>query len=298
MAARDSDWAFRAYEAVRTRLPSARFAQSPVMVPSLLTLADRFDAFLLDAFGVLNVGERVIESALIAVAGLQAQGKRVMVLTNGATFPAQAALAKYTRLGFSFALADVVASRDALIAGLRCQSGVWGVMAPAKADLGDIPLQTRILGFDPAVYDAVKGFVLLSTADWDAQRQQMLSDSLACNPRPVYVGNPDIVAPREGGLSLEPGYYAHQLADRAPLDLQFFGKPFANIYDLALARLGAMSRTRILMVGDTLHTDILGGAAYGVKTALVTGHGVFQGQDYAAYAKASGLWPDYVMPSP
>jgi glycerol 3-phosphatase-2 len=51
-------------------------------------------------------------------------------------------------------------------------------------------------------------------------------------------------------------------------------------------------------VGDTLHTDILGGAAYGVKTALVTGHGLFANQNVPPYIAQSGIVPDYIMVSP
>jgi ribonucleotide monophosphatase NagD (HAD superfamily) len=52
------------------------------------------------------------------------------------------------------------------------------------------------------------------------------------------------------------------------------------------------------MVGDTLHTDILGGAAYGVKTALVTGHGLFANHNVTPYIAKSGIVPDYIMVSP
>ena len=41
------------------------------------------------------------------------------------------------------------------------------------------------------------------------------------------------------------------------------------------------------MVGDTLHTDVLGGAAYGIKTALVTDHGLFSGYDYTKFSSSS-----------
>jgi len=52
------------------------------------------------------------------------------------------------------------------------------------------------------------------------------------------------------------------------------------------------------MVGDTLHTDILGGAAFGIKTALVTGHDLFANQDITPYIKKSGIVPNYIMTSP
>ena len=48
------------------------------------------------------------------------------------------------------------------------------------------------------------------------------------------------------------------------------------------------------MVGDTLHTDVLGGAAIGVKTILITEYGLFAGKDVAGYIKDSGIVPDWI----
>lgn len=295
----NADWAFARYESVRATLPFACFGQGPEKVASLAELADDFDVFLLDAFGVLNVGETAIQSAPARVLALQKAGKRVLVLSNGATYPADAARAKYARLGFHFALSDVVSSRDALaLALVGDRSGCWGAMAVSASRLDEFPVPVRLLGHQCADFDAACGFLLLSTNAWDADQQEILCQSLAQNPRPVLVGNPDIVAPREAGLSLEPGHFAHQLVDLTGVVPQFFGKPFGNVYDLAFSRLGEVDKSRVLMVGDSLHTDILGGAAYGIKTALVTGHGLLAGRDPASYIARSGIRPDFILASP
>ncbi|MDA0224421.1 MAG: HAD-IIA family hydrolase [Proteobacteria bacterium] len=299
MTAKDTDWAFDQYQNVRATLPSARFEGPTTLVSSLADLADQFDVFLLDAFGVLNVGETAIPSAPERVADLQAAGKRVMVMTNGATVPAEAALEKYHCLGFRFDLKDVISSRDVLVAALGAYPVAnWGVMAAAHSQIDRLPVSARLLGTDRRTYDAVDGFLFLSTAEWSADRQEILRVSLAENPRPVLVGNPDIVAPRESGLSMEPGYYAHNLARQTGTTPVFFGKPFGDIYNLAFQQFSNQSKERILMVGDTLHTDILGGAAAGIRTALVTGHGVFAGREIRPYIESSGIRPDFILPSP
>ena len=64
--------------------------------------------------------------------------------------------------------------------------------------------------------------------------------------------------------------------------------------DLALARL-ANKPSRVLMVGDTLHTDILGGAHMGFATALVTADGSLSGLDVGEAIETSGIVPDFVM---
>ena len=266
---------------------------------NLGALADRFDVFLLDAFGVLNVGEMAIEGAAQRVRFLQEMGKRVLVLTNGARHPAEQAQQKFSTLGFSFDLADIVSSRDALKAALRMppQGRFWGVMCSEDSQIETLSVPWCRLEDDGSIYDEAFGFLLMSASEWTDASLALLRESLAKVPRPVMVGNPDIVAPREDHLSLEPGYYAHELSRTIGLNAEFFGKPFANIYDLAFGRLGSVDPSRVVMVGDTLHTDVLGGAAYGVKTVLVTDHGLFAGCDPASLIAATRIVPDFVIPT-
>lgn len=300
----NAQWAFERYELIRHTLPNANFPKTSRWVGGLMALAPHFDIFLLDAFGVLNVGQTAIKSAPKAVAALQAAGKRVMVLTNGASHTAAEAQIKFQTLGFNFSLDNIVASRDALCEALTesfpesQDLPMWGMMALPGAQLVKVPINIKVLGHRIDLFNQVSGFILLSAASWSPQQQRLLIQSLRQNPRPVWVGNPDLVAPREEDLSLEPGYFAHQLSQIPGVSLRFFGKPFANIYQLAFARLKTISKQRVLMVGDTLHTDILGGAAYGLQTALVTGHGVFAQQDVRPYVRQSGIIPDYIMRSP
>lgn len=292
--------AFAAYERIRSRLPAvAGVAQAPERLTSLADLADRFDVFLLDAFGVLNIGDTAISGAADRVAALQAMGKRVMVLTNAASFPAARQVAKYAGLGFDFAADDVISSRDALRAALppSDEGWHWGVMAAADDGFEDLAgYRLSPLLDDPKPYAEVDGFLMLSTADWTGTRQAMLVAALAARPRMVLVGNPDLVAPREGGFTVEPGHYAHDLIDRTGTSARFFGKPFGNIFDLAFARLPqGQDRARVVMVGDSLHTDVLGGRAAGVATALIAGHGFFAGHDLAPYLAESGIVPDFLL---
>lgn len=289
--------AFEAYEAVRQRLPVARHLDRPRPSRTVADIAEFYDAVLLDAFGVLNVGESPIAGAGEAIAALRSANKHVLVVTNSASFPAAAALSKYRRLGFDFAMQEVVSSRDALVAGLRDEPPRrWGAMTHTGADLSDLGVNAGLLSDDPADYDAAEGFLLIGSSEWTAHRQELLAASLSRDPRPVLVGNPDIVAPRENGLSSEPGYYAHAAADALGLSPEFYGKPFRNIFDLAFQRLPAgIPHNRILMVGDSLHTDILGAAAVGIHSALVTQHGFFQGRDAAAAIAQSGIVPDHVI---
>lgn len=298
MSVANTEGAFRRYEAARARLPTTRFPQTSRSVTDLSETLDDFDLFVLDGFGVLNVGESAVEGAAARVAQLRAAGKSVLVLTNGATSALPDALAKYQRLGFDFSADEVISSRAVMVEALAAFPAdiVWGVSAMGAASLKALPVRTVPLLDDPAPYRNADAFLLLSTGDWSERRQAFLADALGARTRPVLVANPDIVAPFESGFSLEPGLFAHDLADAGLAVPQFYGKPFANAFSFVLARIGkgAPPAERIAMVGDTLHTDILGGAAAGWSTVLVASHGLFRGHDVAPYIAASGIVPTVI----
>ena len=77
------------------------------------------------------------------------------------------------------------------------------------------------------------------------------------------------------------------------MPVQFYGKPFGGALQAALNRLD-LPANRVAMVGDTLHTDILGGRAAGCFTVLITGHGFFKGVDPQPFISATGLVPDFI----
>ncbi len=285
------------YESIQPRLPQASFPEESVYRAHLEELCDEFDCFVLDGFGVLNIGADTVPGAVDRVLALRARGKQVRVLTNGASFPVTVTCAKYHRWGMDFELEHVISSRDALARNMVDHSDkLWGFAALPGSELQTLAPRNVLLEDEAADYERCDGFVLLSAGNWSAQRQQMLKASLAANPRPVLVGNPDLVAPHPSGLSREPGLYAHDIADCRMLMPQFFGKPFDNAFAIVREGLEGIDPQRIAMVGDTLHTDILGGAQAGWRTVLVTDHGLLKGLDVEEAIQRSGIRPDFIIP--
>ena len=290
--------AVQRYEDIQPRLPAARFPKNSIYKAHLGELVDDIDCFVLDGFGVLNVGESAVPGAVDRVNGLRASGKLVRVLTNGATFPSTRTVAKYQAWGLQFDISEVVSSRDALARELASHRAMrWGFVAIEESQLHELVDDGVVLEDDESVYAACDGFVLLGARIWNAHRQQLLVNALKARPRPVLVGNPDLVAPQPGELSREPGLYAHALQDEGVAVPRFFGKPFDNAFVLVRESLKDIDPTRIAMVGDTLHTDILGGAQAGWKTVLVTAHGLLRDHDVEAAIERSGIRPDYIVPT-
>ena len=293
--------AFDAYEAVRHRLPPVRSTQSAYRsIDTLEDIADDFDVFLLDAFGVLNIGETAIPGVKERIDAFRGSGKKVIVVSNAASVPKSGLQEKYRRLGFDFPEADIVTSRAAMVAAMQNVSGqTWGLMLGEDTRLDDLgSFGMAALSTDPSTYEDADGFMLIGSGTWTEQQQALLLETLQARPRRVLVANPDIVAPRETGFSAEPGHFAHLLANETGITPEFFGKPFVNIYDLTFKRLGQVNKTRTVMVGDSLHTDVLGAQTAGIASVLISGYGFFAGQDIGSAIDASGIMPDFVAARP
>lgn len=284
---------FERYENVRHRMPQAKVAHQSTVIASLLDIADRADAFVFDAFGVLNVGDTPIEGAATRLDQLRERGAAIRILTNAASYDRTGAIAKFASLGMSVADEEIITSRDAALSAVP--KGLLGCIALPEDKLADIPNQCVKLVDDAAEYAKVDAFLFLSSQNWNDHRQSLLLKALQERPRPLLIANADLVAPRDSGLSLEPGHYGHLIADRGVVDVQFFGKPFSDVYDLVEATLPDIAPNRIVMCGDTLHTDILGAAYRGWQTAFITQDGLFSGFDVRKFVEDSKLTPTWEM---
>lgn len=176
------------YQAIRSRLPQATFPAQSIHRPNLEALVDEIDCFVLDGFGVLNVGDSAVPGAAARVNALRAMGKQVRVLTNGASFPVHRTRAKYDNWGMPFEAVEVVSSRDALAVSLKDKGHLcWGFAALDDSSVEELAPNNVLLRDDPADYERCDGFVLLGAGVWSLARQNLLHQALASRSRPLLV---------------------------------------------------------------------------------------------------------------
>ena len=292
--------AFSFYQSVRHRLPQADFPDRSEFAGNLDELADKFDVFVFDAYGVLNKGTDAVPGAAERISALQEAGKKTFVLTNGASLTAPKARQKFQGLQMPFQLDEIVPSRLAAERALLAHTEVshWGLISEFPVAEDELPVRFSKLSENPDLYDAVDGFLFLSAVGYTPDKFGYLRKTMMKKARPLIVANPDVVAPQSGFFSLEPGFFSHTLADELGITPEFHGKPFRSVFEIVMERLPeSIDPSRIAMMGDTLHTDILGAAALGWKTVLVTDHGLFAGEDAGAYIRQSGIVPDFIIPT-
>ncbi len=88
----------------------------------------------------------------------------------------------------------------------------------------------------------------------------------------AFCSNPDTIVVNEGSTRYCAGFFAEKYEDLGG-EVHYFGKPYLNIYKQVFAtidNIDKIDKNRILMVGDTLETDVLGAKNAHIHSALVT----------------------------
>ena len=294
----------RIYEALRDQMPMARPAgDGPRRVARLADILPHVDALVLDGFGVINVGGRLIDGILEFLAEAELRGVAVMVLTNGAGQGADASWHKYRDWGLPLQRGQVVSSRDSLEEALPSlvTDRIVASLGPEARPLG-LANELTFAANGDALFDMAKIFAFLGAAGWTETHQTRLEQALGRGGCELLVANPDISAPLEGGFSAEPGYWAARAAQATGITPRWYGKPHGPSFDLVLDQLAThtgrqFERRRVAMVGDSLHTDILGGRAAGLQSVLLTGYGLFSAGGADDMIAACGITPDWIVDS-
>jgi HAD superfamily hydrolase (TIGR01459 family) len=263
----------------------------PHFLHRLSAIADRFDALLCDAWGVIHNGVSLFDGVEEALVAFRKNRGPVIILTN-APRPSSIIPAQLDRIGLPREAYDaVVTSGDATRAAIEA------LLPRAVYKLGPDKDETLYAGLDVSFAPMERAGFIVCTGLVDDSRETpadyaSLLAKAAALKLPMVCANPDIVV-RWGDRLI---YCAGALAEayeKLGGDVIYGGKPHAPIYDLACARLEkfagrALDRRRILAIGDGVMTDIAGAERNGFSSLFVaSGGGVHEGAlDEASIAGA------------
>ncbi|WP_119460797.1 TIGR01459 family HAD-type hydrolase [Rhodospirillaceae bacterium SYSU D60014] len=271
--------------------------------------AERFDAFLVDQWGVLHNGVAPYPGAVACLARLREFGKPVVILSNSGK-RAASNLKRLAVLGFpAESYTALVTSGEVAWHALQERSD------PFYADLGRrcFRLAPRA---DPGVLDGLDletaqtvetaDFLLASSTnepDFAIVNYEPHLRSGAKRGLPMLCTNPDLVGVTAAGLVPSPGALARRYEELGG-QVHYVGKPYPEVYRFCFSLLGGMAPERVVAVGDSLQHDIAGGAAAGTATAFVVG-GIhadrFSDPDdsaaLAALAAEYAVMPDFTIPA-
>jgi HAD superfamily hydrolase (TIGR01459 family) len=251
--------------------------RSVPLIRGLGEIAYAYDALLLDQWGVLHGGRAPYPGVLEALAALRAAGKPVAVLSN-APRRAQHAVGRLGQIGVPAAAYDrLVTSGDSAHAALAARDD------PAHAALGSAYLFIGP-GWDTGLMDGLDYRRVAEVADADfllavglydeadpIERYDAPFAAAAARDLVMVCVNPDLVIHRQGGVTTPcAGWLARHYREVHGGRVLYHGKPDPAIFRRAAEALGQGDDARILVVGDSLATDIKGAAAAGYDSLFVT----------------------------
>lgn len=271
-------------------------------VAGLEELTGRFDAFLVDQFGVLLGGDAAYPWAPAALARLAATGKPVVLLSNSGRRSAPN-IARLRRLGFDRgSFQTVLSSGEAAHAELKRRIGVD--IEPGTAVLV-LSRENDMSGIDglalhPTEDPETAELILLAGSCGDVQTleeyEKLLADPAQRGALCICT-NPDITMLTDRGPTFGAGRIA-QLYEALGGPVERVGKPHPLIYRVAGTLMPGIAPCRILCIGDSPEHDVRGGQASGHATALVrTGiHADLSAEALADLCEREAAVPDFLLP--
>ena len=282
-------------------LPSGN-PSSMRFIDRLTDCLDEVDGLILDSYGVIGLGAAPIEGIQDFFKEVEKRALPLVVLTNGASQPAENRLPTYHSWDLPLAVEDIISSRDACYHYLReklAQNPDERIcyLGRTVTKFNDI----EGVKYPETGWQEASLFVFMGAIDWHETDQMALETVLgkqnqAGKVAEIIVANPDVSAPQINGFSYEPGYWAMRAHHHTNCKITMTGKPFGDAYALAFAALEAkagrpLSPKRVAMVGDSLHTDILGANQAGFISVLLRGYGLMSSFDIHHITQESQIYP-------
>jgi len=241
----------------------------PLHLPARFSdIAHHYDAVICDVWGVLHNGANAYLLACEALTEFRDRRGPVVLLSN-APRPASNLVAQFQQLGVPAQCYDaIVTSGDAARTDLaqRCSDRPFAML-----HLGPERDKDVYDGLDLELTTVEQAELVLCTGLFDDEHEtpddysDMMQSMLARNLT-MLCANPDLVVQR-GGILV---YCAGALADayqKLGGDVVYYGKPKPAIYDVVRKSLNGASR--VLAIGDGLHTDVKGANAVGIDALFI-----------------------------
>lgn len=243
------------------------------LIDGLSEVADGFDAFILDLWGVIHDGVEAYPGARDTLTALKRAGKKTLLLSN-APRRGQALVEQMARMGIERDLYDLVlSSGEAVHMELARRSDpVYAALGPNLYHMGPERDRNVFEGLPYTAVDIDHADFILNTGPWHFD--ETVEDYLAVMQKgvarrlPMICANPDHVVIRQGRTVVCAGALAARYAELGGT-VSMRGKPDPAIYQVALKMLAAAPE-RVLAVGDALHTDIKGANGAGLGAIFVT----------------------------
>ena len=238
-----------------------------MLIASIGEIIDNYDMWLVDIVGIVHDGLNPFMGAIETLKILQ-NSKKVLFLSN---MPRPGSLSQDKLVAMGLKQNTIVfTSGDAVrldLQGKLAHKKIYHWGAERNADI--------LSGLNVTLVDDLKDadVVLLTQfieQDESLEQFDLLIDVIVKKRIPVICANPDKVALHGKTIRYCAGTFAARV-EEAGGHVDYYGKPNPRIYEIIERYYGQSNimKDRMIMVGDTLDTDILGAQNYGIDSLLV-----------------------------
>lgn len=275
-------------------------------IQSFKEVAKNYKVIFFDSYGVLKNYNGLIDGAPAVLKALKKEKKEYFVMTNDASRSPSILRESLAKVGLNgLEESHIVTSGMMAKEYLRYKvtDGKVAYMGPPRSAfyIESLGLSAVHLSeIDDHDIEDIRAFLFLDDEGFDWFR--MINKTLNLLRKrniPAIVANTDLVYPvSKEKVSLAIGGLSVLIEQVVQKSFIKFGKPDSQMFMYAFNQLEnkSIQKSDILMVGDTLHTDILGGNKFGLDTALVLS-GNTRHDQYLAKIDSTGIIPNFVCES-
>lgn len=238
-------------------------------------MSDLYDAYLVSVFGVIHDRTSLTKGARDCLIKLSKHGKTVMIFTNTPK-RASTVIRQLAQMGVPPSLYQHVLS-----SGEEAFQALKHRIDPLHATLGKYCYYLGSTDDDDLMDDlevypvsdiARADFILAVGFDiWnkDLDYYETILKKAVTRRLPMVCVNPDQYVIDKGEKLLRVGYLAKRYQELGG-QVRFHGKPHPSFYAKALLKLKRFSPDKILAIGDSLETDIMGATQANLDTLCIT----------------------------
>jgi HAD superfamily hydrolase (TIGR01450 family) len=275
-----------------------------IQIDNFKTIIDKYNVIFFDAFGVIKNYQGLVPGIEKTFEYLKEQNKEYYIVTNDASRSPVQLASSYHKMGLHAITPDRIISSGMLTKEYLYLKVPEGIVAYLGTE--DSAHYIESLGLHPmpisevneSNMDQIKALLFLDDEGFDWQQGVNTAVNLLRKRTiPAIVANTDHAYPVTiNDLSVAIGGLAMMVENIVGKKFIRFGKPdsqmFMFAYDL-IREHRPISKKEIVMVGDTLHTDILGGNKFGLDTVLVLSGNTLP-KDVDTRITSSGIVPTYI----
>jgi HAD superfamily hydrolase (TIGR01450 family) len=276
-------------------------------VKEFYKIAEKYKAIFFDAYGVLKNYKGLFPGIEGTFQFLRERKIEYYILTNDASRSPEQLAESYNSLGGDVITADHIISSGMLAREYLQNKIKHGTVAYLGTENSAHYVETaglKTISFhelDLCELDHISALVFLDDEgfNWNEHINKAIN-LLRLKNMSVIVANTDIAYPvNKYEIAVAIGGLADMVEEIVGKKFIRFGKPDAQMFMFAYEQIQkkiSINKNEILMVGDTLFTDIIGGNKFGFDTVLVLSGNTLPDQASIRIA-ASGIIPTFICES-